>query len=73
MGKEKNNLHMNHLECIYFRYIFKDPLKKKKNIEVWCICVKMVSLGRRNFKENRNKKDIVNNIEFLNQLKLSCV
>lgn len=30
MGKEKNNLHMNHLECIYFRYIFKDPLKKKK-------------------------------------------
>ena len=29
MGKEKNSLYMNHLECIYFRYIFKESLLEK--------------------------------------------
>ena len=38
MGKEKNNLHMNHLDCIYFRYIFKDPLLEKKHRSVVYLC-----------------------------------
>lgn len=44
--------------------VFKDPLLEK-NIEAQGFPVKMLILGKRNLKENRKKKEILNNIELI--------